>query len=724
MTLQIQGAAELAPNLEVLERREAAAEWFATRIRPVAHEVEVRDYQLDIWRTLADARESGKTKDLLALATGLGKTLVAAVDTVKFCDECRQAEVPMYPRVLYVSHIREINEQAENTFRKVMPDADMQHIDPSRAEDFPESDVDFALVQGLFRNLHRFDPEAYEAIIWDEAHHTEAATYRAVREYFRPLYELAITATADRMDGQDIREYFGEPVYEKGLAEAIAEGWLTRVDYHIVLDKTIKATIEQGHPMETMKDIRALFGEKPPREVLAQSIRDEIEKLGLEDPKTMVFCDSIAEADEMAGLLDGTALHSRSKDRGQKMEDFRLGRNRRMFTKDLFNEGVDVPDVDLVIFLRATESNNIFLQQLGRGLRLSPGKNKVTVLDFVANIERIGKVRELSQAVQGRANELHRAASERSSDGKLHVHTDASDFDFDKIAVDLLARFDALKRPTAPVASGEYYSINSAYQRFGIGPAVLEKIIDEMGWDLPLRKFGPQTVRAISLAQIDQLRLTHPDAFAPPVPEGWLSIRGVANELGVDFYTVKRIVDGSNWDLPRHKFKGGTVSVAFSPERVDEIRRHPNITAPSLEDDTIVSVAVLARELGMAPDTLKDVADRHGITVSKHRFGKGRTRGEGFTGDEAARLRDINAPVQTELLSTKDAAKALGIHYQTVVRLIGELGLELQERRAANGRRYLSLSPQQIQIIRESERFRLLTARTHLAQRPDHESAE
>ena len=133
MSEPLHGAVELAPDLEMEQRRQAAAEWFAAHIQPVARELEPRDYQFDIWATTAHDREAGHTRELLAMATGLGKTLVAAVDNVKYRQECEQAQPPMQPRTLYVSHLREINEQAERAFRLVMPDAEMQHINPAKA---------------------------------------------------------------------------------------------------------------------------------------------------------------------------------------------------------------------------------------------------------------------------------------------------------------------------------------------------------------------------------------------------------------------------------------------------------------------------------------------------------------------------------------------------------------------------------------------------------------
>lgn len=716
-------------------RLRAIAEWVGTRVRPVLHvvaeatqegdppqqEFETRGYQLEAWAKLDMSREEGRTRALGNLATGLGKTFVAGVDVMRYRERCAAQDPPMYPRILYVSHKHDINEQAARTFATLMPDAEIDFFKTKRKQ-LPDADVTFATVQGLYSELGRFDPQDFEYIIWDESHHLEAETFKVVRDYFDPLFEHAITATMERMDGKDIQDYFGTSLYQKTLPEGIAEGHLADVNYHIVFDKTIREKLKGGFNPKTLGEIKELFKDKPPIDEIARSIEEEIERLNLLNPKIIAFCESINEADALAVELGGVAYHSGATDRPQILSNFRSGQLRRITTRDMFNEGMDIPDADLLIFLRGTSSSTIFEQQLGRGLRRAPGKTKVHVLDYVANVERIAKVRELSESIQRHASQLGQReitqvgdAGDDGDDARgLHIHTAHGDFDFDSIAVDLLAKFDMLKRPAAPVAAEEYYSINGAYEAFGVGPKLLEKLIGEMGWELPLRKFGPQTVRAISLQQIEQLRSSYPDAFALPVPEGYLSIKGAAGELGVDFYTVKRIVDESGWKLPRHKFKGGVVSVALSPEQVAEIGGHPNVTAKS-QSEGVVSIVALAHELSVAASTLKNLANEHGISIREYRFGKGKTRGEGFTSSQAASLREIVISRETEpgLLSTKEAAHELGIHYQTIVRLINELGLTLPKRKAGNGRIYSSVSREQIELIRASDRYRKVVEKVH-----------
>jgi superfamily II DNA or RNA helicase len=449
------------------DRLQAVADWVATTVRPVLHvmaedalgeepqqEFETREYQLDAWARLEDARAEGRTRALGNLATGLGKTFVAAMDVIRYREWCSDQDPPMFPRVLYVSHQKDINEQAAETFRSLMPDAEVAHFE-TRKKQLPDADITFATIQSLYSELDRFDPHDFEYIVWDESHHLEADTYKAVRDHFDPLFEHAITATIERMDGKDIQEYFGSPLYQKTLPEGIAEGWLADVEYHIVFDSAVKNKLQGGFDPKSLREIKELFDEKPPREAIARNIEEEIERLGLEDPKTIIFCEDIDEAEEMAALLGGVAYHSKSDDRKQTLHDFRSGSLRRITTRDMLNEGVNIPGAELLVFLRGTNSPGIFEQQLGRGLRRAPGKDKVYVLDFVANVERIAKVRELSQAIQRRASEISGRdrgpkdliPGEDSSEAGLRVHSAHGEFDFDKIAVDLLAKWGSLKKP-------------------------------------------------------------------------------------------------------------------------------------------------------------------------------------------------------------------------------------------------------------------------------------
>ena len=450
---------------------QSVATWVETNVQPVMREVaarqaatvavgggdlpqlptslDLRDYQLDAWARLERARNQGVTRALGHLATGLGKTFIAGVDIMRYQEKCQQQRPPIIPRILYVSHRHSINEQAAQTFARLMPDAEVEFFDTKKKR--YEADLTFAALRGLYTQLHRFDPHDFEYIVWDESHHLEARTFRKVRDFFKPLFEHAVTATVDRMDGLDIQAYFGAPLYRKTLPESIAERRLADVDYNIVFDKALRRQLSSGQLPETLLGLKKMFSNRPPLEAIAQNINEEIERLGLEDPKTIIFCRSIDEADHIAGLLGAVPYHSESPSRAQTLASFRAGRLRRITARDLLNEGVDIPDAELIIFLRSTSSTSVFEQQLGRGLRRGDGKEKVYVLDFVANVERILHVRDLSDAISRQAAVQQAKGGQPASRvtdteaGGMRVQAAYSSFGFEKLAVDILDRFGVLR---------------------------------------------------------------------------------------------------------------------------------------------------------------------------------------------------------------------------------------------------------------------------------------
>ncbi len=475
---------EQEATAEVERRRSYVASWIQNSLRPVdrlikyddffpdaptdtsdktnpsSPEFEVREYQLDAWAALWDARQRGETRGLVHLATGLGKTSVAVFDVMKFRKEQLSQSPSILPRVLFVSHTNDISRQAEQRFRSFMPDLDFAYFNSAKnylPMGHIDVDMTFATFQSLRNALHKFDPEDFEYIIYDEAHHIEAPTFKKVRDYFQPLFELALSATPDRLDDQDIREYFGEALYSKDLAEALSEGWLATPDYHIVFDDAVKEAMQSGFQANSLKALKELFDIKPRNDMIANNIREEMKKIGLEfgSVKTIVFCQDIEHAEEMAELLGGKAYHSEtdSKNRRSVFDEFKNGDLQVITTRDMFNEGVDIPDARLLVFLRSTSSQTIFEQQLGRGLRKTDDKDRVSVLDFVANVERIAMVKDLADRIK-----KPRGTNTLGDDGEhlptedtlepiedgFAIRTNHGEFDFDTMVIDLLEKYSHL----------------------------------------------------------------------------------------------------------------------------------------------------------------------------------------------------------------------------------------------------------------------------------------
>lgn len=407
---------------------------------------ESRPYQEDAWNALWQAREDGIDKGLIRLATGLGKTQVAVFDYAKFRSE--QQDLGQTSRGLFVVHQNNILSQAADQFGAIIPEATKSRY--TNAQDtLPDTELTFATFQTLREGASKFPPRFFDYIIYDEAHHIEADTYKKVVDYFQPQFQLGLTATPHRVDRRDITEHFGEPLYSKTLAEAIKEGYLAEVDYNIVFDEAVKQALKDGFQPRNRAEIKALFEVQSRNEKIVETIQQAQQdikgKEGLSEVKTIVFCDSINSSNTFAELLNGRSYNSDmpSHEQSHVFRDFTNGILETITVRDMFNEGVDVPDARLMIFLRTTASKTIFEQQLGRGLRKSAKKHKITVLDCVANIDRLIMLDELSEIIfnQDISGEFD---EESATDEKIELNDTHNKFIFDKEVVDFIHMYKQL----------------------------------------------------------------------------------------------------------------------------------------------------------------------------------------------------------------------------------------------------------------------------------------
>lgn len=321
-------------------------------------------------------RVDGHRRALVVAATGLGKTFLAAFDA-------RDAN-----RVLFIAHREELLRQAAAAFAAVYPSRSIGYVADGRLE--LECDVVFASVQTLSREnfLAKNDLSRFDYVVIDEFHHAAADSYQRVLRALSPRFLLGLTATPFRGDHRDLLELCdGNLAYQVGLFEAIALGWLVPFRYFGVAD-TVVYDDELLNTRRTYDAVRLTQRvNTPERAMLA------IERFRQHNSRAALgFCVSIEHANFMANRFDAAgipsaAVHSGSgsMDRVEAVRGLFEGRLRVLFTVDLFNEGVDIPVVDLVMFLRPTESMTIFMQQLGRGLRLHPSKPYLTVIDFIGN---------------------------------------------------------------------------------------------------------------------------------------------------------------------------------------------------------------------------------------------------------------------------------------------------------------------------------------------------
>lgn len=333
--------------------------------------------QLDALQALAQTRHEGFRRGLVVLATGLGKTWLAAFD----------AEQVRAHRVLFVAHREEILNQAAQTFLRIRPRCRVGYY-MGQTRDV-EVDVLCASVQTLGRDAHleRFSPQHFDYIVVDEFHHAAAPTYRRLLSYFAPRFLLGLTATPDRSDQSDILSLCDDNlVFTRGLFDGIQSGLLVPFHYFGIYDDTVdysEIPWRNGRfDPEKLSNKLATLGRS------RHALREWQKRKQL---RTLAFCVSIAHAEFMArqfekeGIACAAVYAGSSLSRADALERLRDGRLDVIFSVDLFNEGVDLPAIDTVMMLRPTESKILFLQQLGRGLRKSEGKEKLVVLDFIGN---------------------------------------------------------------------------------------------------------------------------------------------------------------------------------------------------------------------------------------------------------------------------------------------------------------------------------------------------
>lgn len=334
--------------------------------------------QLEALVALEQTRQSGYKRGLVVMATGLGKTWLAAFDSEAFKAK----------RVLFVAHREEILEQAENTFVQIHPSAKVGRYN-GKAQQLGV-DMLFASIQTLGRQHHlqRFEQDYFDYIVVDEFHHAAALTYKQLLAHFKPGFLLGLTATPDRTDLLDILGLCDNNlVYTKGLFDGIEAKLLCPFQYYGVGD------------VVDYTEVKWRDGNFDPTDLYHQLATHKRAKHNFSywhkhrQTRTLAFCISKPHADFMADYFEqqgvkAISVHSTSDTpRNLALEQLRQGEVEIIFSVDLFNEGVDLPSIDTVLMLRPTDSKIIFLQQLGRGLRLSKktGKNKLVVLDFIGN---------------------------------------------------------------------------------------------------------------------------------------------------------------------------------------------------------------------------------------------------------------------------------------------------------------------------------------------------
>ena len=342
--------------------------------------------QREALERLRACRAEGRTRAIVVLATGLGKTWLAAFDHAQL-----QQELGRRPRLLFVAHRAELLRQAARTYRRMLRAAGAAARVGWFVGEASElaADLVFASVAKLARaeNLARLANESFDYVVVDEVHHAAAESYRRILDRVDPAFLLGLTATPDRADAADLLGLFDDFVaYRADIARGIALERLTPFHYVGVKDDIDYENL----PWRNRRFDPEALSRAAQTEARMETLWRAWGAHG--GDRTLVFCCSIAHANFVRGWLRGRGVKvaavyagDGSDDRERSLAALERGELAAVCAVDVFNEGVDVPSIDRVVMLRPTESSVVFLQQLGRGLRASPGKAAVNVIDFVGN---------------------------------------------------------------------------------------------------------------------------------------------------------------------------------------------------------------------------------------------------------------------------------------------------------------------------------------------------
>ncbi len=392
--------------------------------------------QEEVLERLRNARAAGMKRGLVVMATGLGKTFLSAFDAKA-----------VGGKVLFIVHNNSILEQAKKAFRAIFPDATLGLYNGYTKE--AECDIVFANIHTLRTRLESFRPDEFQYIIVDEFHHGATQNYVRVIKYFTPKFLLGLTATPNRTDNKSILAIVDNNlIYQITQREAIDRGFLSPFHYYAYYDDIDYSDIKHNGFRYDLVDLN--------KKLVIQRRDDSIIRKFMEvapHSKAIGFCVSIEHTVRAAEHfrdrgIRAVAIHSGMSQeyRNRLIEDFRRGDSQVVFVRDIFNEGIDFPEVETLLFLRPTESKIIFTQQLGRGLRLNAGKQGVKVLDFIGNYLNADKIIDYIGEASGIDLSL-----ENLKKKPVYYYDNGCEVNFDQQAVDTIALLNPHLINTAPV---------------------------------------------------------------------------------------------------------------------------------------------------------------------------------------------------------------------------------------------------------------------------------
>ncbi|MFA5017059.1 MAG: DUF3427 domain-containing protein [Methylobacter sp.] len=395
-----------------------------------------KPYQQEMLDRLAAERAHQRYRNLVVAATGTGKTVVAAFDYARLTKEQGGQ-----PRLLFVAHRIQILKQAINTFRQVLRDSNFgELLDSNNLAS--QHDHLFATINTVHNRdlVGQHGEDFWNMVIVDEAHHLPASSFDRFISSVKPAILLGLTATPERADGKSLNQYFdtrpdGSPAVTLRLWDALDQELLAPFEYYATHDN-IDLTNIQWKQINIDAQLDNIISAS---DIRARSALQAIETYvsSLEKLKAIGFCISVRHAEFMAEYFNSHGLPSKSitgqhnqAERDHAINELKHGRLKVIFTCDLFNEGIDIPDVNTLLLLRPTQSPVVFQQQIGRGLRLSPGKGSCLVLDFIGTYSQDFRFDVLLRTLTGQS----RAAIKESVDKGFGLLPTGCHIQFDRVA--------------------------------------------------------------------------------------------------------------------------------------------------------------------------------------------------------------------------------------------------------------------------------------------------
>jgi superfamily II DNA or RNA helicase/HKD family nuclease len=455
-------------------------------------EVRPWPYQQEILEALdVERRRHSRWRNLVVAPTGTGKTVVAALDYRRMA--AQHKDLGSRPSLLFVAHRKELLEQSLRTFREVQQDGSFGELLVGGRQPSEWRHV-FASIQSLTAaGIEQLDPKRFDVVVVDEFHHAEAATYRQLLDHLEPRVLVGMTATPERADGLDIKRWFeGRFAFEMRLWDALDQRLLSPFQYFGIADNTDLSQVSWRRGGYVTSNLSNVFtGDDARVAKVLRAVRDLV--ANPHEMRALGFCVSVEHAEYMARRFREAGIAAAAvtgetavAERENALLRLKAGELQVLFAVDLFNEGVDVPEIDTVLFLRPTESATVFLQQLGRGLRKARDKACLTVLDFVGNQHREFRFDLRFRALTGRS----RRQLERDIEQRFPYLPAGCHIELDRQAEQVV--LDSVRRQLRVTTRSLVAELQQL--RMQLGAVGLATFLDEAGVELEeLYRFGGWT---------------------------------------------------------------------------------------------------------------------------------------------------------------------------------------------------------------------------------------